>query len=125
MSMSGSAALAEDVVQEVFLTLIREAPRYDASRGSVTAFLYGIARNHVLRALEREDLVRYARERLLRKFARHGSLEAAARAVRELLHPDQRVEFDAALVGLLHQEVAPPGAGRLAGRALGHRRAGL
>ncbi len=52
--MSGSAALAEDVVQEVFLTLIREAPRYDASRGSVTAFLYGIARNHVLRALERD-----------------------------------------------------------------------
>ncbi len=52
--MSGSAAVAEDVVQEVFLTLIRQWPRYDDTRGSVAAFLYGIARNHVLRALERE-----------------------------------------------------------------------
>jgi RNA polymerase sigma-70 factor (ECF subfamily) len=50
--MSGSEAIAEDVVQEVFLALIRQAPRYDAARGSVAAFLYGVARNHVLRAVD-------------------------------------------------------------------------
>jgi len=50
--MSGSGAVAEDVVQEVFLALIRGTARYDAARGSVAAFLYGIARNKVLRALE-------------------------------------------------------------------------
>lgn len=54
LQMSGSEALAEDVVQEVFLTLIRAGRPYDPSRGSVLAFLYGIARNHVLRRLDRK-----------------------------------------------------------------------
>jgi len=52
--MSGSAAIAEDVTQEVFIVLMREAARYDASRGSLSAYLYGIARNHVLRCLDRD-----------------------------------------------------------------------
>ncbi len=54
LQMSGSAALAEDVTQEVFLKLIRGEARYDAARGSVLAFLYGVARNLVLRAATRE-----------------------------------------------------------------------
>ena len=37
---------------------------------------------------ERDDLVRYARERLMRKLARHGSLDEAVRTAREVLHPD-------------------------------------
>ena len=53
LQMSGSEAIAEDVTQEVFLLLIREAGSYDPKRGSVTSFLFGVARNHVLRALER------------------------------------------------------------------------
>lgn len=53
LQMSGSEAIAEDVTQEVFLLLIREKSAYDPSRGSVQSFLYGVARNHVLRALER------------------------------------------------------------------------
>ncbi len=56
LQMSGSEALAEDVVQEVFLTLMREGRLYDPSRGSAVAFLYGIARNHVLRRLDRKWL---------------------------------------------------------------------
>jgi len=51
MQMSGSKSIAEDVTQEVFLTLMREPDRYDAGRGSLEAFLYGVARNHVLRRL--------------------------------------------------------------------------
>ena len=54
LQMSGSEALAEDVTQEVFIVLIREAVRYDPNRGSVAAYLYGIARNHVLRRLEQD-----------------------------------------------------------------------
>ena len=54
LQMSGSEGLAEDVTQEVFMVLIREAERYDSSRGSLQAYLYGIARNQVLRRLERE-----------------------------------------------------------------------
>jgi RNA polymerase sigma-70 factor (ECF subfamily) len=53
LQMSGSEAIAEDVTQEVFLLLIREKSAYDPSRGSVQGFLYGVARNYVLRALER------------------------------------------------------------------------
>src|SRR5262249_22230806 len=52
--MSGSAAVAEDVTQEAFLTLIREAQSYDPARGTLSAYLYGVARHRVLRYLERE-----------------------------------------------------------------------
>ena len=54
LQMSGSEALAEDVVQEVFMVLMRDGGNFDPTRGSLTAYLYGIARNHVLRAFERE-----------------------------------------------------------------------
>lgn len=53
LQMSGSAEIAEDVTQEVFLTLIREAGRYESGRGSLAAFLYGVARNHLLRSREK------------------------------------------------------------------------
>jgi RNA polymerase sigma-70 factor (ECF subfamily) len=51
--MCGSSAVAEDVTQEVFLILIKSGSRYDAARGSVQSFLYGIARNCVKRHQER------------------------------------------------------------------------
>jgi RNA polymerase sigma-70 factor (ECF subfamily) len=54
LQMCGSESIAEDVTQEVFMVLMREADRYDTSRGSVAAYLYGIARNHVLRHLHRD-----------------------------------------------------------------------
>src|SRR5262249_23765779 len=54
LQMSGRRSVAEEVTQEVFLTVIREGARFDALRGSVAAFLYGIARNQVLRCLERD-----------------------------------------------------------------------
>jgi RNA polymerase sigma-70 factor, ECF subfamily len=50
----GRPNVAEDVTQEVFLTLIREPQRYDSSRGTLLSYLYGIARNHILRSLKRE-----------------------------------------------------------------------
>lgn len=56
LQMSGSRGIAEDVTQEVFMVLMREAHRYDPERGSLAAYLYGIARNHVLRRLERDKL---------------------------------------------------------------------
>lgn len=53
LHMSGSETMAEDVTQEVFLALMRDAAKFDVRRGSLAAFLYGIARNHVLRSLDR------------------------------------------------------------------------
>jgi RNA polymerase sigma-70 factor (ECF subfamily) len=52
LQMSGCASIAEEVTQEVFLTLIRDPRRYDARRGALSAYLYGIARNCVLRSLQ-------------------------------------------------------------------------
>jgi RNA polymerase sigma-70 factor, ECF subfamily len=55
LQMSGSRAIAEDVTQEVFLFLMREGHLFDPARGSVSAFLLGVARNHVLRRLRIEQ----------------------------------------------------------------------
>jgi RNA polymerase sigma-70 factor (ECF subfamily) len=53
LHMSGSMPVAEDVTQEVFLALLREDCGYDPSRGTLSGYLYGIARKLVLRHLER------------------------------------------------------------------------
>src|SRR5687767_5677197 len=53
LHMSGSAAVAEDVTQEVFLALIRQECGYDPARGTLAGYLFGIARNLVLRFTER------------------------------------------------------------------------
>jgi RNA polymerase sigma-70 factor, ECF subfamily len=54
LQMSGKTEIAEEVTQDVFVVVMNSRARYDSDRGSVAAFLYGIARNFVLRALERE-----------------------------------------------------------------------
>jgi len=54
LQMSGKTDIAEEVTQDVFMVVMGAGARYDSERGSVAAFLYGIARNIVLRALERE-----------------------------------------------------------------------
>ena len=53
LHMSGSASAAEDIAQEVFLALIREQCGYDAERGTLSGYLFGIARKLVLRFVER------------------------------------------------------------------------
>jgi RNA polymerase sigma-70 factor (ECF subfamily) len=53
LHMSGSPPVAEDVTQEVFLALLREDCGYDPERGTLSAYLYGIARKLGLRHLER------------------------------------------------------------------------
>jgi RNA polymerase sigma-70 factor (ECF subfamily) len=54
LQMCGKTVMAEEVTQDVFVAVMKSAARYESERGSVTAYLYGIARNFVLRALERE-----------------------------------------------------------------------
>jgi RNA polymerase sigma-70 factor (ECF subfamily) len=48
--MCGADA-GDDIVQETFLVLLRHSGRYDQARGSVAAYLLGIARHLVLRRL--------------------------------------------------------------------------
>jgi RNA polymerase sigma-70 factor (ECF subfamily) len=54
LHMSGNVALAEDVTQEVFMTLIRDAKKFDPARGTLSGFLFGIARNHLRRRWEQD-----------------------------------------------------------------------
>jgi len=44
---------AEEVVQEVFLLLIREPQKFQPDRGELGAFLFGVTRNRVMKHLER------------------------------------------------------------------------
>jgi len=53
MHMSGSSSTAEDITQEVFLAVLREDCGFDPARGTLSGYLYGIARKLVLRHLER------------------------------------------------------------------------
>jgi RNA polymerase sigma-70 factor (ECF subfamily) len=51
--MTGSAWGAEEIVQDVFMTLAREPGKYDAERGTLPAFLFGITRNKIMKHNER------------------------------------------------------------------------
>lgn len=52
--MCGSDAAAEDITQDVFVGLLRHQGRFDPARGTLRAFLLGIARNLALKHWRRE-----------------------------------------------------------------------
>lgn len=54
LHLTGSASLADDVTQDVFVAVIRDAARFDQGRAAVAAWLCGIARNFVRRRLSIE-----------------------------------------------------------------------
>ncbi len=53
LRMTGNTWASEEIVQDVFMTLMRDPKKYDAARGALGAFLYGVARNRVMKHLER------------------------------------------------------------------------
>ncbi len=53
LRMTGNTWAAEEIVQDVFMTLVREPKKYDVERGALGAFLYGIARNRIMKYQER------------------------------------------------------------------------
>ena len=54
LRLSGSEAVAEDVTQEVFMVLMNDASRYDSGKGSLVAYLYGIARFQALKRMQKD-----------------------------------------------------------------------
>ena len=95
LHMSGDAAVSEDVTQEVFIALLENGGRFDPARGPLLSFLYGIARNLLLRRFEKkqpedadilaEDLV--ADDDVLDDMTRREAIEAVRGAVLSLPTP--------------------------------------
>ncbi len=54
MLRSGSADLAADVVQELFMALMTNALKFDPTRGGLQPFLFGVARKLLLKRNETE-----------------------------------------------------------------------
>jgi RNA polymerase sigma-70 factor, ECF subfamily len=59
--MCGRRALAEDVVQEAFLSVWRSGGRYDRTRGSVRSWLLGVVHNRAVDTF-RQQAVRSGRD---------------------------------------------------------------
>ena len=115
----GQHALAEDVVQEAFLSLWRSRARYDRHRGSVRTWVLGIVHNRAIDGLRRravsdrgivheegieERLV--APERTDAEFARREEARELRSALEQLPHEQSRVIELAYFGGLTHVQIA-------------------
>jgi RNA polymerase sigma-70 factor (ECF subfamily) len=117
--MCRQRALAEDVVQEAFLSLWRSGARYDRGRGSVRTWTLGIVHNRAIDAIRRravrdrglvsdegiEERVP-ARERTELEFARRDEAREIRDALGELPEEQSRVIELAYFGGLTHVEIA-------------------
>jgi RNA polymerase sigma-70 factor, ECF subfamily len=117
--MCSQRALAEDVVQEAFLSLWRSRARYDRNRGSVRTWLLGIVHNRAIDAFRRravrdrgivteegieERLV--APERTDVEFARREEARLLRDALDQLPDEQSRVIELAYFGGLTHVQIA-------------------
>lgn len=117
--MCRQRSLAEDVVQEAFLSLWRSGARYDRARGSVRTWALGIVHNRAVDSLRRRsvrdrDLVSEegieerlpARERTELEFARRDEAREIRDALEQLPQEQSRVIELAFFGGLTHVEIA-------------------
>ncbi len=117
--MCAQRALAEDVVQEAFLSLWRSRARYDRQRGSVRTWVLGIVHNRSIDALRRravrdrgivheegieERLV--APERTDAEFARREEAREIRDALEQLPAEQSRVIELAYFGGMTHVQIA-------------------
>jgi RNA polymerase sigma-70 factor, ECF subfamily len=95
--MCGRSAMAEDVVQEAFLSVWRSGARYDRTRGSVRSWLLGVVHNRAIDAFRRETA------RTSRDVSDEGVAErmpAAERTDLEVERRDEAQQVHSALDGL-------------------------
>ena len=97
LRMCRQHAVAEDVVQEAFLSLWRARSRYDPARGTVRGWVASIVRNRAL------DAVRVERAKSGRDVRDEDAVEAVASTERtesEVQRREERREIDRALDAL-------------------------
>jgi len=87
--MSGDQHMAEEVTQDTFMTLVRRPTMFDETRGTLVAWLVGIARNLTRRALgaveDEEPLEECATSSdVLSDLTRRETIEAVRQAVAAL-----------------------------------------
>jgi RNA polymerase sigma-70 factor, ECF subfamily len=107
------AAAAEDVLQDIFLQLWRNPDAFDASRGSLAAWLSVIARHRSIDRLRKrrpetdiEDCVITSGPDLRDETERTLVVEKVRGALAEM-NPDQRTALELAFFqGLTHSEIA-------------------
>jgi RNA polymerase sigma-70 factor, ECF subfamily len=117
--MVGQRAVAEETVQEAFLSIWRSRMRYDATRGSVRTWVLGIVHNRGVDALRRGAAHDRRRETIEGVEERHEAPERTdveavrrdeARSVRsalETLPEDQRRTIELAYFGgFSHSQIA-------------------
>ena len=80
--MTGTRNVAEDVVQEAFLSLWRSGARYDRTRGSVRTWVLGIVHNRAIDALRRSMV--------------HDRRRASDEGIEERLESSERTDVEAA-----------------------------
>jgi RNA polymerase sigma-70 factor, ECF subfamily len=117
--MCGRRALAEEIVQEAFISLWRSGTRYDRARGSVRSWVLGVVHNRAIDALRR-SAVRDSRdvadegiaERLAApeltdvEVARREESDAVRGALHALPAEQRRVIELAYFGGYTHSEIA-------------------
>ena len=93
--LTGSAADAEDIVQECFLALLRPECSFDPTRSAIRTYLFGAVRNQSLKRLRRRErggAVEPADPRTPETEALRGEVaEAVARAIAELPEAQREV----------------------------------
>jgi RNA polymerase sigma-70 factor (ECF subfamily) len=117
--MCGRRAMAEDVVQEAFLSLWRSGARYDRGRGGLRSWVLSVVHNRAIDAFRRE-VVRDSKdvhddgitERMPARERTEAEVERRdeAHQVRSALHdlpPDQRQVIELAYFGgFTHSQIA-------------------
>lgn len=99
--MCGRRAMAEDVVQEAFLSLWRSGGRYDRRRGSVRTWVLGVVHNRAIDAFRR-GLVRESRN--VSDDGLADQLPAAERTEVEVVRRDEATRVRSALEGLPREQ---------------------
>lgn len=114
MRSGTNSALAEEIVQDVMLTIWRKAAQFDPQKAQASAWIYQIARNRHI------DFVRKESRPIPDELAEDPGLEPDASQIIGLeqeaeelktalqqLHPDQREMIEKAYIGdLTHQEIS-------------------